>query len=159
MLSANQAEEIQTIGFNKEQYSFSTEPIQTFMGVSNEGINYRLMNMYQINSANHDFPADGILGLAYSPNATWNYLYSIKDSLKEKVVSFSVGEVSSVQFGGTNSSLYNGTVSKFNRNQNFPDAWAFETNSVMYGTKAISYSTPVIIDTSQTFLLMPSAYY
>ena len=58
------------------------------MGVSNEGINYRLIDMYQIDASTPNFPEQGILGLAYSPNATWNYLYSIKDSLKEKVVSF-----------------------------------------------------------------------
>jgi hypothetical protein len=100
------------------------------------------------------------LGLAYSPNATWNYLYSIKDSLKEKVVSFSVGEVSSVQFGGTNSSLYNGTVSTIYRKQDISNAWAFEIDNVFYGgTIPLSSSTPAIIDTSQTFLLMPSADY
>ena len=116
--------------------------------------------MYQIDASTPDFPEQGILGLAYSPNSTWNYLYSIKDSLKEKVVSFSVGEVSSVQFGGTNSSLYNGPVSTINRKQDISNAWAFDIDDVTYGgTIPLSSTTPAIIDTSQTFLLMPSADY
>ena len=65
------------------------------MGISDD-INYRAIELYQIDASTPSFPEQGILGLAYTPNATWNYLYSIKDSLKEKVVSFSVGEVSSV---------------------------------------------------------------